>query len=81
MEAVAAHALVVEELAAAQQQSVCAGCPRWKAVSKQATCGMSGSISAASRIGARLCGWCSGASGASAVSRARMAASMRTGRS
>ena len=36
---------------------------RWKAVSKQATCGRPGAFSSAARIGARLCGWCSGASG------------------
>ncbi len=39
------------------------GCPRWNAVSKQATCGSCGRRSSSARIGARLCGWCSGASG------------------
>ena len=34
-------------------------------MSKQATCGSSGARSSSARIGARLCGWCSGASGTS----------------
>ena len=37
----------------------------WNAVSKHATCGSSGGRSSSERIGARLCGWCSGASGTS----------------
>ena len=47
--------------------NICAssGCVRWNAVSKQATCGSSAAARAAARIGARLCGWCSGASGTS----------------
>src|SRR5262250_2255292 len=36
---------------------------RWKAVSKQATCGTSGAVSNKMWIGSRLCGWCSGARG------------------
>ena len=62
VEAVAADALVVERA----RQCVAVGVgrmARWKAVSKQATCGTSGAISIARRIGARLFGWCSGASG------------------
>ena len=62
VEAVAAHALVVQRLGSA---NICAssGCARWNAVSKQATCGRSGRRSSSRRIGVRLCGWCSGASG------------------
>ena len=45
---------------------------RWNAVSKQATCGSSGARFSSSRIGARLCGWCSGASGTNFCSRSTM---------
>ena len=46
--------------------------PRWKPVSKQATCGTSGIRSKIASMGARLCGWCSGASGVSPFSSARI---------
>ena len=77
MEAVAAHALVVE----GARHVV--GVRRMTAVESRVEAGHLRHLRVdlrASRIGARLCGWCSGASSAT-VSRARMAASMRTGRS
>ena len=40
-----------------------AGWVRWKAVSKQPTCGTCGISPATARTARRLCGWCSGASG------------------
>ncbi len=52
---------------------------RWNAVSKQATCGSDGSSSRRRRMGPRLCGWCSGASGTNVCSRARTASSIGTG--
>ena len=50
------------------------GTERWKAVSKQATCGNAGASAITARIGARLCGSCSGASGTSASSSSSSAA-------
>ena len=80
VEAVAADALVVERARAGRSSRRARGWPRWKAVSKQATCGTSGSIAMASRIGARLFGWCSGASVLVARRAAsRTASSIRTG--
>ena len=78
MEAIAAHAGVVSSFGSA---NICAsgGLVRWNAVSKQATCGSSGARWSTARIGARLCGWCSGASGTSFSSFATTAASTRTG--
>jgi hypothetical protein len=68
------------ELAGSANICATSGLLRWKAVSKQATCGMSGSRCISSAIGARLCGWCSGASGSNSRSASRMCAFIRTGR-
>ena len=55
------------------------GTVRWKAVSKHATWGRSGACSSTARIGARLCGWCSGASDARSVSSRSRSAVTRSG--
>ena len=79
VEAVAAHALRRAAPGAARTSAPARAAPRWNAVSKQATCGRSGRRSSSSRIGARLCGWCSGASGTNCSRSASTAASTRTG--
>ena len=48
-------------------------------MSNTATCGVSGQIRATASMPARLCGWCEGASGASAAISSRMPGSMRAG--
>jgi len=55
------------------------GMVRWKAVSKQPTWSSPGRACATARITARLCGWCSGASGTSSSSAAKTSSSRRTG--
>jgi hypothetical protein len=55
------------------------GCVLWKAVSKQATCGIWGQRRPTRRIAFTLCGWCSGASGTSASRSVSTLSSMRTG--
>jgi len=50
-----------------------------KLVSKQATCGTPGARSATASMAARLCGWCSGASGSSSRRPASTSGVMRTG--
>ena len=51
--------------------SATAGWPRWKLVSKQATCGTPGRRSNTASMAARLCGWWRGASGTSFRSSSR----------
>ena len=60
-------------------RSATSGWPRWKAVSKQATCGRSGRRARIERMGARLFGWCRGASGTRRSSLASTSSSTRTG--
>ena len=65
VEAVAAHARRRRAPAAARTSARRADSVRCIAVSKQATCGSSGARASSARIGARLWGRCSGASGTS----------------
>ena len=68
MEAVALQALAPRVRAGKARRRASAGWVAWKAVSKQATCGRSGSCAASARIAATLCGWWWGARGSSAAS-------------
>ena len=81
VEAVAADALVVEGAGEGVAVGEARGGRGGRRCRSRRPAAGPGAIAIARRIGARLFGWCSGASDWSAASRPRMAASSRTGRS